>query len=973
MAKPEAQQRVRAVQYLRMSDGRQGNSLARQHQINADYAQRHGYRIVRTYADEGVSGVSTKGRTALLALLSEVVEAPDFGAILIADVTRWGRFQNADEAGHYEFICRQAGVEVIYCGEQFTQDGGQAAQVLKGVRRAMAADYSRALSDRTRAANRRTVLAGGCLGGKAPYGFARAPLPTAPDGRPGPETAALTPATGPVRFVWGPPDEVQVIRRVFQAFTRDGQSPLEIARGLERDGMKHRDHPWTSARVGAVLDNTLATGLLTFGKSVGRLGARQKTPRSAWSRTEHVAPIISRAVFLEAASRRAERTRRVHSDDELIRSLRELRTRYGQLDLDGVTRHGLVGPSVYAARFGSLHAAFARAGQDRPVRSDRLGRGKALTWAKVAPALAKLREEKGYLSVALIDACPYVPCTRTLRRYFGPLEDVYRAVGETRTRSQRLALAQARRARRVSDARRSAGSDVSATAPELGLAGPATGDPRSLVAGAGVIGVMEETAETRARPPETRPHTSRPAAQYIRMSTRGQTTSIALQKQAIADFCRVNGFTVVQTYVDAGRSGLSVKGRDGLMDLMRDVVDDPAFSAVIVFDVSRWGRFQDPDEAAHYEFLCRSAGVSVHYCNEPVTREPTPTSALIKTLQRFLAAEYSRQRSLEARTGKAAGRRRGLWVSGNAPFGFRRASRPPDRPGLHPLARDERKPRDHVSVSIIWGPEAEVAAVRRVFSLFVEDGLSVRDVSDRMNAEDHPTRWGRDWTAGRVNRVLRNELAIGIQALGRTETVLGHTSPPRPRAMWTRHQVVEPMVEPTTFQEAQNRLGGQGPHRITDGLLLAHLRRLLADHKTLSRAIVQEAGRFSVRLYIDRFGSLQNAFGRVGFSRVARDRQHIEDLSDAEIVTRLGLILEEAGYLSASLIDRRGDVPAACTLRRRFGSLEALYRQVGYTTDRSEQLRLSWTRRRSGARDDRSAVSRGGAANAKRGRGERDA
>jgi len=42
-----------------------------------------------------------------------------------------------------------------------------------------------------------------------------------------------------------------------------------------------------------------------------------------------------------------------------------------------------------------------------------------------------------------------------------------------------------------------------------------------------------------------------------------------------------------------------------------------AYKAILVYDVSRWGPFQDNDEAAHYEFLCKSTGVPVHYCAEP--------------------------------------------------------------------------------------------------------------------------------------------------------------------------------------------------------------------------------------------------------------------------------------------------------------------------------------------------------------------
>ena len=47
----------------------------------------------------------------------------DFTAILVYDVSRWERFQDADESAYYEFLCKEAGITVHYCAEQFENDG----------------------------------------------------------------------------------------------------------------------------------------------------------------------------------------------------------------------------------------------------------------------------------------------------------------------------------------------------------------------------------------------------------------------------------------------------------------------------------------------------------------------------------------------------------------------------------------------------------------------------------------------------------------------------------------------------------------------------------------------------------------------------------------------------------------------------------------------------------------------------------
>jgi DNA invertase Pin-like site-specific DNA recombinase len=46
-----------------------------------------------------------------------------FRRIIVLDVSRWGRFQDADEAAHYEFVCKRAGINVIYCAEEFNNEG----------------------------------------------------------------------------------------------------------------------------------------------------------------------------------------------------------------------------------------------------------------------------------------------------------------------------------------------------------------------------------------------------------------------------------------------------------------------------------------------------------------------------------------------------------------------------------------------------------------------------------------------------------------------------------------------------------------------------------------------------------------------------------------------------------------------------------------------------------------------------------
>lgn len=156
----------RAAQYVRMSTEGQDNSILQQKAAIAAYASSRGYQVVRTYADEGVSGLLIDQRTGLKAMLADVLNgAPGFEVILVYDVSRWGRFQNPDQAAHYEFVCVEAGVAVEYCAEQFENDGSFTATLLKNLKRMMAAEYSRELSAKVVQAKDQLGAAGFWQGG----------------------------------------------------------------------------------------------------------------------------------------------------------------------------------------------------------------------------------------------------------------------------------------------------------------------------------------------------------------------------------------------------------------------------------------------------------------------------------------------------------------------------------------------------------------------------------------------------------------------------------------------------------------------------------------------------------------------------------------------------------------------------------------------------------------------------------------
>lgn len=230
-----------------------------------------------------------------------------------------------------------------------------------------------------------------------------------------------------------------------------------------------------------------------------------------------------------------------------------------------------------------------------------------------------------------------------------------------------------------------------------------------------------------------------PAAQYLRMSTEHQQYSLENQAAAIKCYAEEHGFAVMQKYEDVAKSGLLLRNRPGLRAMLHDVVSRQAkFTAILVLDVTRWGRFQDIDESAHYEFLCKQAGTPVHYCSETFSNDVTLANMIIKTLKRSMAAEYSRELSAKV----AAGHRRvaslGFRNGGIPGYGFRRLLVSSERKPKQILATGERKSLATDRVILVPGPQHEVQCVREIYRMFVEERLSTGKIASELNRRGTP-------------------------------------------------------------------------------------------------------------------------------------------------------------------------------------------------------------------------------------------
>lgn len=367
------------------------------------------------------------------------------------------------------------------------------------------------------------------------------------------------------------------------------------------------------------------------------------------------------------------------------------------------------------------------------------------------------------------------------------------------------------------------------------------------------------------------------AAEYVRMSTEHQKYSTANQSEAIHLYAKQNNMEIVRTYSDAGKSGLSIQGRSALRKLIDDVENGEAnFDAVLVYDVSRWGRFQDADESAYYEYICKSHGISVHYCAEQFSNDGSPVATIVKGVKRAMAGEYSRELSSKVFAGQSRLIELGYRQGGMAGFGLRRMRI--DQNGNHQgiLEIGQRKSLQTDRVILVPGPEEEVKTVNWMFHQFVETGKSESEIAVELNLRDIKTDLGRSWTKGTVHQILTNEKYIGNNVYNKQSFKLKRKRIKNEPDIWIRsNHAFEGIVEPTIFWTTQGIIQERN-RRYTDEEMLTNLKNLFDQHGYLSGIIIDENQNAPCSgSYQRRFGSLIRAYELIGF-KPDRDYRYIE-------------------------------------------------------------------------------------------------
>jgi DNA invertase Pin-like site-specific DNA recombinase len=439
-----------------------------------------------------------------------------------------------------------------------------------------------------------------------------------------------------------------------------------------------------------------------------------------------------------------------------------------------------------------------------------------------------------------------------------------------------------------------------------------------------------------------------PAAQYLRKSTDHQKYSTENQSETNLAYAAAHGMEVVRTYSDDGISGLTFEKRDALKRLILDVQSgNVTFKVILVYDVSRWGRYQDADESAYYEFTCRRAGFAVHYCAEQFANDGSAFAALIKSWKRAMAGEYSRELSVKVFAGQMRLARQGYMLGGFAGYGLSRLL--VDQNGLPKctLARGERKSIATDRVLLMPGPSDEIATVRSIYSMFVEEGKHERQIAASLNARGVVNGLGRRWRSMGILRILGNEKYIGNNLWNRNSCKLQTPVFRNDPELWARADGVLPaIVDRSVFDTAQHILRTRGkvsttgrPRWLSNDEMLRRLKELFDRHGYLTRALIDDALWLpSSDAYFRRFGGLKTAFELIGapyrFGKGCTKSGRPRNLSNDEMLDVLKQLWKERGHLTEEIMRTNLMTPHASAYFTRFGSLRRAYELIGFMPPR---------------------------------------
>ncbi len=299
-------------------------------------------------------------------------------------------------------------------------------------------------------------------------------------------------------------------------------------------------------------------------------------------------------------------------------------------------------------------------------------------------------------------------------------------------------------------------------------------------------------------------------AYYRHSAEDKQENSVPIQREHAHKFAEQHGIQIIHEEADEGKTGL-LANRPGFIALFENWIENPAappFEYILVYDVSRWGRFQNQNEPAHYEFRCTMRNKRVIYIEDGFPKEGQQLIGSLQTaVKRYMAAEYSRQLSGKVFHGCVKVSEQGYSAGGTPCYGMARELLDEHKNPIRFLKRGEHKEISNQRVRFVPLHDETTQVVRDIFVMFVEDELGLSSIAATLNDRGIPSATGGLWDRDKIVRILMNETYTGARIYNKTWNRLRQGKRDNPRQDWVIFRdAFPPIISRKVFDKAQRKL-----------------------------------------------------------------------------------------------------------------------------------------------------------------------
>lgn len=359
----------------------------------------------------------------------------------------------------------------------------------------------------------------------------------------------------------------------------------------------------------------------------------------------------------------------------------------------------------------------------------------------------------------------------------------------------------------------------------------------------------------------------RRAAQYLRMSTLNQEFSLDNQAQFIKEYAQKHNYEIVHTYDDAGKSGVTASGRHDFNRLIDDVIFKQVnIEAVLVYDVSRFGRFEDPLEGIYYKYLVEKQGVKVIFCADDIPGNFMESPFFLLMLM-YSAGSYSKNLSQKVLAGHINLVNRGYYQGGVPGYGLIRNLVDNKNQFKMSLHSGERKSLTTDRVVLSPGKKEEIQLIKRIFDMFIFKGLNEYLIAVNLNRDGFRYSDGSHWNRSRIHAILINIRYTGKYIYNKTSSKLKSKRKINPENEWVNNEsFFKPIIPSEKFKLAQEIINARSK-QMSDDEILTYLKKTLEKNGKISGFIInQDSSGPSSSVVAHRFGGLINAYKLIGYT-----------------------------------------------------------------------------------------------------------